>query len=117
MSVRAVVYSVLVAAVVGGGGFLYGQWQHAEVRAVEADLAAASYQRDRWETAATDWQRQVRVLEEERDAAREAQRALRAELSRKREDYEQIRRNIEASTAEDDGPVAPVLRETLEALP
>lgn len=44
-------------------------------------------------------------------------KALQEELAEQSEDYDALRQRIQRSPASDDGPVAPVLRDTLERLP
>lgn len=44
-------------------------------------------------------------------------KALQEELAEQAEDYQALRQRIQRSPPSDDGPVAPVLRSTLEALP
>ncbi|WP_085919076.1 hypothetical protein [Halomonas sp. CSM-2] len=53
----------------------------------------------------------------ERAEAEEAVKALQAELIEQAADYQPIRQRIEDAPDTDDGPVAPVLRDTLERLP
>ncbi|WP_417862403.1 hypothetical protein [Vreelandella venusta] len=44
-------------------------------------------------------------------------KALQEELAEQAQDYQALRQRIQRSPASDDGPVAPVLRDTLERLP
>jgi|GEM_PF-3479887 len=44
-------------------------------------------------------------------------KALQEELAEQAQDYQALRQRIQRSPASDDGPVAPVLRDTLEHLP
>jgi len=89
----------------------------AEIDKAEADLQAMAQQRDSWKSSAESAAEETARLIRERDAARAAQLALREELNAQEADYSALRKRIDASTAEDDGTVAPVLRDTLEALP
>ncbi|MCS4503878.1 hypothetical protein NYO91_07280 [Arhodomonas aquaeolei] len=110
-----------IAVLLGGGAWLYHGWQvsrlEAAVAAAESDLADMRDNRDQWRASAGRWEERAKRLEAERDAAREAQQALRAELDEREADYEALRERIANAPDEDDGPVAPVLRDTLEALP
>ncbi|MEQ4538039.1 MAG: hypothetical protein ABN479_03750 [Billgrantia sp.] len=85
---------------------------------IEAEaLARMTAHRDAWH------ERTMSVLEqlgEERRRSRAAERAvveLQEVLAERDADYREIQRRIRQAPAEADGPVAPVLRETLEALP
>lgn len=103
----------LMALVLGGGGYLYHDWQTDRLRERVADLVD---DRDEWRRSARTQQARAERLEQERAAARKAQQALRAELEQQAREYEALRERIEAAPDEDDAPAAPVLRRTLEDL-
>ncbi|NAW33224.1 hypothetical protein [Halomonas alimentaria] len=73
--------------------------------------------RERWQAHTLSVMAQ---LGEARERARKAEAALvelQAALAERDADYREIRGRIRQAPAEDDGPVAPVLRQALEALP
>jgi F0F1-type ATP synthase epsilon subunit len=98
---------VLVAAL--GGGYLYVSRLHAQVDAAESlaanATAAAAAAEAALARAQRDHARAVAALEAERAAAEKRSAELR-----------EARRKVEAAPEADDGPVAPVLRDALEAL-
>lgn len=60
---------------------------------------------------------ELAAVERRRLAAEAAVQALQEELAEQAEDYDALRQRIQRSPASEDGPVAPVLRDTLERLP
>lgn len=73
--------------------------------------------RDEWQREATQAADQLDEAERRRRDAEADIKALQEELAEQAEDYDALRQRIQRSPASDDGPVAPVLRSTLEALP
>ncbi|MCL7931624.1 hypothetical protein [Halomonas llamarensis] len=57
------------------------------------------------------------AAERQRRDAEAAVQALQEEMAEQAEDYDMQRQRIQRTPTSDDGPVAPVLRDTLEALP
>lgn len=80
-------------------------------------LSQMTGQRDAWEQEATELVVQLDKAERLRRLAEADIKALQEELAEQAEDYDTLRQRIQRSPASDDGPVAPVLRSTLEALP
>lgn len=111
----------LAAVLLGGAGYLYHDWQtgrmQSQIQAVEAELERLRVNRDEWRASAEGWRVRADTLEAERDAAQAAQRALQEALERQAEDYTPARERVRSAPVIDDAPVAPVLRDALEALP
>lgn len=112
--------AVLGVALVGGLGW-WGMVERdrlvAERDAAQSEVETLTASRDRWHARAMDVLGQ---LGDERRRAREAEAALvalQARLAERDERYRALRRRIEQAPSADDGDVAPVLRDTLEALP
>ncbi|MFP4181841.1 MAG: hypothetical protein ACLFTX_04485 [Thiohalospira sp.] len=103
----------LIALVLGGGGYLYHDWQTDRLHERVADLVD---DRDQWRRSARTQQARADRLEQERVAARQAQQALREELQQQAQEYEALRKRIAAVPEADDAPAAPVLRRTLQEL-
>lgn len=111
----------LAAVLLGGAGYLYHDWQtgrmQGQIQAIEAQLERLRVNRDEWRASAESWRARADTLEVERDAAQAAQRALQETLARQAEDYAPARERVRSAPEADDAPVAPVLRDALEALP
>tara|TARA_R110002072_G_scaffold51245_3_gene137401 strand:- start:28 stop:366 length:339 start_codon:yes stop_codon:yes gene_type:complete len=73
--------------------------------------------RDDWQQEATEVAEQLDQAEQRRRLAEADVKALQEAMAEQAEDYDALRQRIQRSPASDDGPVAPVLRSTLEALP
>ncbi|MBL1267636.1 MAG: hypothetical protein COA87_007785 [Halomonas sp.] len=73
--------------------------------------------RDEWQKEASELIDQLDKAERQRRAAEADIKTLQEELAEQSEDYDTLRRRIQGLPDSDDGPVAPVLRSTLEALP
>lgn len=109
----------LLLALLAVAAWQFQRAQHLDAMLdIEAEaLARMTAHRDAWH------ERTMSVLEqlgEERRRSRAAERAvveLQAALAERDADYQEIRQRIRQAPAEADGPVAPVLRDTLEALP
>ncbi|MEX0745303.1 MAG: hypothetical protein WD118_06845 [Phycisphaeraceae bacterium] len=115
---------VLVVAVVLAAGVGAWLWHDATTSRLETALAEAnsarqalSESRDQWQARAESQARSLAREREERRHAEAAVRTLQADLQTLDNRYTTMARRIRQAPAEDDGPVAPVLRETLEALP
>lgn len=114
---RVIAIFFLVASI----GFVWKSW---EVNNLTNDLALErsalsqmTDKRDALQLEATEAagqlaEAQQRYLDAEADV-----QALQKELADQAENYDAMRQRIQRSPASDDGPVAPVLRSTLEALP
>ncbi|TGG92517.1 hypothetical protein E4656_13685 [Natronospirillum operosum] len=125
----------IVAVVLGGVGFLYHGYQtnrleravtEAEAtvllhrsEAVDLRSRVSDLQRDlgQWQAAADESQARAEALREELQASRDTVRNMNARLAAGERAYRALNERIRAAPAEADGPVAPVLRDTLEALP
>lgn len=99
-----------------GAAIAFVVWQGAEFvnDKIEADKRIVVL-----EQQVEDYKEAVQVLEDaaaQKDRALEAADAARAERDRLRDTHEEIRRDAASATEEEDGPVAPVLRRTLDAL-
>lgn len=97
----------------------YQRAQHLDdMLAIEAEaLERMTEQRNTWHERTMDVLAQ---LGEARQRRRDAERAvvkLQEVLAERDADYQAIRQRIRQAPASDDGAVAPVLRDTLEALP
>tara|TARA_R110001583_G_scaffold194468_1_gene365406 strand:- start:2678 stop:3031 length:354 start_codon:yes stop_codon:yes gene_type:complete len=73
--------------------------------------------RDEWQQEATEVADQLDKAEQRRRLAEADVKALQEKMAEQAEDYDALRQRIQRSPASDDGPVAPVLRSTLESLP
>lgn len=80
-------------------------------------LSLMTEKRDEWQREATEAANQLDEAERQRRDAEAAVQALQEELASQAESYDTLRQRIQRSPASDDGPVAPVLRDTLERLP
>lgn len=80
-------------------------------------LSQMTGQRDEWLREATEVADQLDEAEQRYRDAEAAVQALQEELAEQAEDYDSLRQRIQRSPTSDDGPVAPVLRDTLERLP
>jgi len=108
-----------LAAVAGLGWWGVTTWEARveEREALAQQVEAMSAQRDRWQAHTLSVMAQ---LGEARERARQAEAALaelQAALAERDADYREIRGRIRQAPAENDGPVAPVLHQALEALP
>lgn len=79
------------------------------------ESAQASTQEARQETLQV--MDELAAVERQRRAAEADIKALQEELAEQAEGYDALRQRIRRAPASDDGPVAPVLRDTLERLP
>lgn len=87
-----------------------------ELKHERSALQQMTEQRDAWEQEATELVVQLDKAELRRRLAEADIKALQEELAEQAQDYQTLRQRIQRSPPSDDGPVAPVLRSTLEAL-
>lgn len=110
---------IAVLSAIGAGG--YAWWvdtsAEQEIQEKQQRIAELKVNRNQWQRTAWRWHEDKLRLQEERDAAREAVADLKQAQATNDAQYEPIKQMIEQAPASDDGPVAPVLRRTIEALP
>lgn len=111
----------LAALIAMGGGWLWHDWQTgrlesrlAEARGESTELRALLSE---WQAAAERRGQELERAQEEAEAARVAVDRLEGQLETQETAYHQLRQQILSAPESQDGPVAPVLRNTLEALP
>lgn len=115
--VWAALLGVLALGGLGWWGVTTWEARVEERQALTQEVETLTANRDRWH------QRTLGLMEqlgETRERARQAEAALielQDALAERDADYREIRRHIRRAPAEDDGPVAPVLRRALEELP
>lgn len=95
------------------GGWL---WHQSRVKSLQLDLQRTETRAEQAEQGLRRAVVQYENLNRERKAAEDSTRALQARLATVDGQHAAIRRRIDAAPAADDGPLAPVLRETLRAL-
>lgn len=119
--VPAWVWAAMIGLVAAGGLGWWGvnAWEDriAEQEALAQELATMTANRDRWQQRTQELSEQQRAAHERARQAEQAVAELQAALAERDADYREIQRRIRHAPAEDDGPVAPVLRQALEALP
>lgn len=103
------------------GGWLINEHRIDRLKA-ERSTALEELQRvndlvKRWRGVSEQLGTNLNNARRERAEAEEAVKALQAQLIEQAADYQPIRQRIEDAPDTDDGPVAPVLRDTLERLP
>lgn len=111
----------LAALLAMGGGWLWHDWQTgrledrlAEARGESTDLRTSLSQ---WQAEAERRMQALNQVRQDAKASEAARRELEARLQQKDADYQELQEQISAAPESDDGPVAPVLRKTLEDLP
>lgn len=109
--------SLLFAVGAGGYAWWVSSTAELEIQAKQQRIDELSANRDMWHQRAKRWEADAMRLQEERDAARLSVEKLRQARDKNDEQHQSIGRMIEQSPDTDDGPVAPVLRRTIEALP
>ncbi|WP_046079654.1 hypothetical protein [Halomonas sp. HG01] len=116
---RVWLIGALVAAVVGGWLWHQTVTARLELAVTEAQFEADSLRRgrDAWQARANRYRDDLVTAIAEQAHAERAVRELQDSLAEVDERYRALRQRIARAPAEDDGPVAPVLRDTLEALP
>lgn len=111
---------LLASLVAAAGGIGWHFWQTGKLQSAlstaETQVERLQANRDAWQRTAEQGAERVRRLEAERAAATEAVQAMQDELAAREPAYEVVLVEIEQAPAGDDGPVAPVLRNALEAL-
>jgi len=120
----------LAAAVVaiGAGGWLWHQVETSRLAAdaerlagelseTRAEAERLRDQRNQWEARAEQQGRDLARVQQERARSELAVRELQEALADRDERYRELQVRIRRAPAAADGPVAPVLRDTLEALP
>lgn len=104
-----------------GALWLWHGWRTASLEQTlteaRAELSTAQQDRDRARRAAKGYQQALADAQHEREQTELAIKALQEKLGFNEPRYEQIDTAIRRAPAEQDGPVAPVLRQTIEALP
>ena len=115
------VWVAVLALVLSIGGWLINEYRIDKVKA-ERDTAIDGLTRaneviDQWRGVSEKLSANLNNARRERAEAEEAVKALQAELIEQAADYQPIRQRIDDAPDTDDGPVAPVLRDTLERLP
>jgi uncharacterized protein HemX len=117
---RLTIVTTLLALLLALGGYLYHDHRldMEQEAARQAQKAAADMEanRDKWKAAAERYQRDIQTLEDQRHDDQQAVRQLRADLAEQDHKYKALLARIRDSPDTDDGPVAPVLKQTLEAL-
>ena len=110
-----------IALIVGAGAWLYHGWQTGRLQSAIQDkqvtITELRTERDQWRASAQSHQQRAARQEALRKAADSSVRQLQAVLAEREQSYQAERERLRDSPVEDDGPVAPVLRETLEGLP
>lgn len=109
--------SVLTA--LGSGLYAWYRTSQAEftVSSLQLDIQELTTNRDSWRTSAARWQADAERLAKEQMAAKAAVEALKQDLAANDARYEPAQQLIDQAQPADDGPVAPVLRNVIEALP
>tara|TARA_A100000171_G_scaffold49124_1_gene57636 strand:- start:187 stop:573 length:387 start_codon:yes stop_codon:yes gene_type:complete len=104
-----------------GGLWLWHGWRTASleqtISETRANLTTAQQDRDRARQAAQSYQDALANAQYEREQTELAIKALQSKLGANESKYDQIDVDIRGASAQQDGPVAPVLRQTIEALP
>lgn len=113
--------STVVAVLLGLGAVLYHGWRTGSlqdlVQAKDQKLGSLIAERDQWRDAALASKSRADRLAELQKSADESVRHLQAVLNERQRSYTLQQQSISESPESDDGPVAPVLRKTLESLP
>tara|TARA_R110001583_G_scaffold9243_2_gene43923 strand:- start:1599 stop:1973 length:375 start_codon:yes stop_codon:yes gene_type:complete len=113
--------STVLAILLALGGLLYHGWRTGSLQdllqAKDQKLGTLIAERDQWRNAALANQSRANRLAELQKSADESVRHLQAVLIERQRSYALQQQAIHQSPASDDGPVAPVLRKTLEGLP
>lgn len=95
------------------GGWL---WHQSRIKTVQLELQRTEAGKQQAEGALGRSVVQYENLRREKVAAEDSTRALQAKLATVDTRHTAIRKQINAAPATDDGPLAPVLRDTLRAL-
>lgn len=119
--VPGTVWMAVIAIALSVGGWVINERTidliSAERDSAKAAANRATEQRDAWMASAAERTAALESTRLERAAAEAAVRDLQQRLADRSERYRAQRRRIGAAPADEDAPVAPVLRDTLESLP
>lgn len=115
--VWAALLGLLALGALGWWGLTTWEGRVAEREALAQEVAALTANRDRWQQRTMDVLAQLGEARERTRQAEAALAELQEALAARDADYREIRRRTRQAPAEDDGPVAPVLRRALEELP
>ncbi len=125
----------VLAALLGAGGWFYHNWQtdqletqlaeaQSEMQAAltdqvraESDARELRQALNQWQRSAEEAQRRADALAAQAEESRAQVRTLMSRLAEREQQYRALQAHIRAAPESDDGPVAPVLRDTMEALP
>lgn len=99
------------------GGWLYHDAMASRLALAESELQRVTESRDMWQQSAEALGSIMRNIERDRLAARQAVQQLQHTLAEQDAHYSDLRKQIRQRPAQHDGPVAPVLRDAIEALP
>jgi len=118
---RVLIGTTLLSLLSTAGAGLYA-WHatgKAEIALGEKDnrIEQLTVNRNSWKAVADRWQADALRYKQERTAARQAAQTLALKQDELEQHYAPIKKAIEQSRPQDDGPVAPVLRQAIEALP
>jgi len=118
--VPAKVWAVGAVVAVVGGGWLWHQSETARLESAlsetRADAEVLRKGLDAWQARADRYRDDLATAIAEQAHAERAVRELQAELADSGDRYRDRQRRIEQAPESDNGPVAPVLRDALEAL-
>ncbi|AXY41613.1 hypothetical protein [Halomonas sp. JS92-SW72] len=115
--VWAALLGLLALGGLGWWGVTTWEGRVAEREALAQEVEALTANRDRWQQRTMDVLEQLGQARERTRQAEAALAELQEALAERDADYREIRRRIREAPAQDDGPVAPVLRRALEELP
>lgn len=119
--IPAKAWAVVAVVIVVGGGWLWHQSETAQLESAlseaRADAEVLRRGLDAWQARAERYRDDLAAAIAEQAHAERAVRELQAELAESGDRYRELQRRIEQAPESDNGPVAPVLRDALEALP
>ncbi|MCE8004240.1 hypothetical protein [Billgrantia ethanolica] len=115
------VWLLLAAVAINGAAWLWVSYHTAQLeRELSQTQAEAEVLRkglDAWQARADSYRDDLAIAIAEQAHAERAVRELQAELADSGARYRELQARIRQAPERDDGPVAPVLRDALEALP
>ncbi|MDX1755870.1 MAG: hypothetical protein R3175_07425 [Marinobacter sp.] len=118
---KALLTVTLLSVLAALGSGLYGWYRtnQAEltVKRLQLQIQQLSTNRDSWRASAERWKTDAARMAEEQMAAKAAVDALEQDQAANDARYEPAQQLIDRAEPTDDGPVAPVLRNVIEALP
>lgn len=110
-----------LAVLLGLGAALYHGWRtNALENALQgkaADLAELKAEREGWRNLALAYEARANKLQAMQRAADTANRELQRTLAARQTTHQQLASQIRHAPPDDDGPVAPVLKQALAGLP